>query len=105
METRARQAAKTQGTIYTEIMPFSEFYMAEAYHQKYLLRQEPSLLKEFQLMYPGASDLINSTAAARVNGYLGGHGTYKDLQVEINDFGLSQSGSKKLMDMVRSMGR
>jgi len=64
-----------------------------------------TIQKEFELMYPGVYDYINSTAAARVNGYLGGHGTYKDLQAEINDFGLSQPASRKLLDMVRALGR
>jgi len=56
-------------------------------------------------MYPLPSDLINSTAAARVNGYLAGYGTYKDLQAEINDFGLSQSARTKLLNRVRARGR
>jgi peptide-methionine (S)-S-oxide reductase len=105
IETRDREAAKIQAAIYTEILPFSEFYMAEAYHQKYLLKRAPSLIKEFDLMYPLSSDLINSTAAARVNGYLGGYGTYKDLLVEINDLGLSRSASTKLLNRVRALGR
>jgi peptide-methionine (S)-S-oxide reductase len=102
METRDRESAKIQAAIYTEIVPFSEFYMAEAYHQKYLLQREPSLIKEFELMYPLPSDLINSTAAARVNGYLGGYGTYNDLQLEIDEFGLSQSARTKLLNRVRA---
>jgi peptide-methionine (S)-S-oxide reductase len=102
IETRKHEAAKIQAAIYTEIVPFSEFSMAEAYHQKYLLQLEPCLIKEFELMYPLPSDLINSTAAARVNGYLAGYGTYKDLQVEIHDFGLSQSARTKLLNRVRA---
>jgi peptide-methionine (S)-S-oxide reductase len=104
-ETRDREAAKLQAAIYTEIVPFSKFYTAEAYHQKYLLQLEPSLIKEFERMYPLPSDLINSTAAARVNGYLGGYGTYKDLQAEIQEFGLSRSARTKLLNEVRSRGR
>lgn len=104
IETKGREAAKIQASIYTEIVPFSEFYMAENYHQKYLLQREQSLIKEFELMYPLPSDLINSTAAARVNGYLGGHGTYRELQAEIHDFGLSQSARTKLLNRVRAQG-
>jgi peptide-methionine (S)-S-oxide reductase len=105
IETRDREAAKMQAAIYTEIVPFSEFYMAEAYHQKYLLKREPSLIKEFELMYPLSSELINSTAAARVNGYLGGYGTYNDLQIEIHDLGLSRSASTELLNRVHALGR
>jgi hypothetical protein len=87
------------------MVPFTGFYMAEAYHQKYLLQGEPSLIKEFELMYPLPSDLVNSTAAARINGYLGGYGTYKDLQGEIDGFGLSRSAQKYLLNKVRAQGR
>jgi peptide-methionine (S)-S-oxide reductase len=104
IETKDREAAKIHASIYTEIVPFSGFYMAENYHQKYLLQREQYLIKEFELMYPLLSDLINSTAAARVNGYLGGHGTYRDLQVEIHDFGLSQSAMTRLLNRVRAHG-
>jgi peptide-methionine (S)-S-oxide reductase len=102
IETRDREAAKIQAAIYTEIVPFSHFYIAEYYHQKYMLQLEPSLIKEFELMYPLPSDLIDSTAAARVNGYLGGHGSHKGLQVEIHDLGLSQPARTKLLNRVRA---
>ncbi|MFH1636164.1 MAG: peptide-methionine (S)-S-oxide reductase, partial [Chloroflexota bacterium] len=36
-------------------------------------------------MYPDSDDFVNSTAAARVNGYLGGYGTLADLQAEIDN--------------------
>lgn len=101
IETRDRAAEKMKAAVYTEIRPFSAFYMAEYYHQKYLLQGEPSLIKELELMYPLPSDLINSTAAARVNGYLGGYGTYEGLQVEIYDLGLSPSARTKLLNRVR----
>jgi hypothetical protein len=52
-------------------------------------------------MYPLPADLINSTVAARVNGYLGGYGTYKDLVLQINDFGLSQSARTRLLNRYR----
>ncbi|MFW6114883.1 MAG: hypothetical protein ACOC6E_01150 [Thermodesulfobacteriota bacterium] len=78
--------------------------MAETYHQKYLLQREPLLIREFELMYSLPADLINSTAAARVNGYLGGYGTYKDLQLEINTFGLSDSARTRLLNKIRSRG-
>jgi len=101
IETRDREAKTLQASIYTKIVPFTAFYMAENYHQKYLLQREPWLIKEFEIMYPQPADFINSTAAARVNGYLGGYGTYKDLQLEINSFGLSQSARTRLLNRYR----
>ena len=104
METRDREAARTDAEIFTEIVPFSEFYLAEDYHQKYRLQQVPELMQDFEDMYPDAGDFVNSTAAARVNGYLGGHGTFEGLQAEIDSLGLSPAGREKLMDIVRAFG-
>ena len=70
--------------------------MAEAYHQKWSLRQEPKLLAEFDAIYPDVQDLVNSTASTRVNGYLGGDGTLAALREEIDSLGLSPEGRELL---------
>jgi peptide-methionine (S)-S-oxide reductase len=103
METRDREAAKIQGQIFTEIVPASEFYLAEAYHQKYRLRQVPDLMEEFSVIYPADEDFVDSTAAARVNGYLGGHGTIEALQAELSSLGLSPEASQKLLDIIYAL--
>ncbi len=100
IETRDREAAKRKTKIVTEIVPFSGFFLAEGYHQKYSLRQKPDLMREFTAMYPREEDFINSTAAGRVNGYVAGYGTYATLLTEVSGFGLSPEGSKKLLDLV-----
>ncbi len=55
-------------------------------------------MKEFNAMYPGVNDFINSTAAARLNGYLGGYGALELLQTELDTYGLSPAGRKKLLN-------
>ena len=82
-ESRDREASKRKKGIQTQILPFTAFYRAEDYHQKYRLRRERNLLQEFEGIYPTADDLVDSTAAARVNGYLGGYGTPADLKAEV----------------------
>jgi methionine-S-sulfoxide reductase len=100
LESRDHEEAKRGGRIFTEIIPFSKFYLAEAYHQKYLLQGEPDLMREFSHIYQDGTDFVNSTAAARVNGYLGGNGTLPALKAELAALGLSEAGSKRLVDIV-----
>jgi len=102
METRDREAARVGGEIYTEIVPASEFTLAEAYHQKYQLRQVPDLMAEFSAIYPedDDDDFVSSTAAARVNGYLAGYGTCQGLREQVDSLGLSEAGGAKLLRMV-----
>ena len=84
----------------TDILPLKEFYLAEDYHQKHMLRGYPELMDEFRAKYPTVKELISSTAAARVNGYLGGNGMCDLLTSEIHDFGLSEKGNKRLIQEV-----
>lgn len=87
------------GEIYTLVEPLSAFYLAEDYHQKYYLRQETELLKEFDRTCD-RQQFINSSIAAKVNGYVAGFGTLSNLQSEIKNFGLSAAGCQKLEKIV-----
>ena len=98
--SRDRLAAVTKGTIVTEIFPFTKFYLAEDYHQKHMLRNRSSILKEFEAHYPVIEDFITSTAVTKVNGYLGGYGACDMLKAEIDQLGLSEKGRKRLLDEV-----
>lgn len=82
----------------TEILPYTSFTLAEDYHQKYQLRNSGSLMREFAAIYPKDADFVKSTAAARVNGYLGGNGSREQLEREIDSLGLSVEGRERLRD-------
>jgi peptide-methionine (S)-S-oxide reductase len=99
VETKEREEAKRGRKIYTEIVPYTEFWQAEHYHQKYRLQGVKELWEAFKAMYPDSDDLVNSTAAARVNGYAGGHGTMEQLEGEIGELGLSAEGKEKLREI------
>ena len=100
VESRERLASLKGRQIATDLVPFTEFYLAEDYHQKFRLRNHYKVINEFETIYPDIKGLISSTAAARVNGYLGGNGTCDQLKSEISSFGLSEAGNKVLLNEV-----
>jgi methionine-S-sulfoxide reductase len=85
--------------ILTEIIPFSEFYLAEDYHQKYYLTREEVILQDLRSIYPEIDDFIASTAVARINGYAGGFGDRETLSNELDSLGLSEAGKMALLDI------
>ena len=58
----------------TVIEPSTDFYDAEAYHQKWLLQRKADYFKTLQLA--DSKELLDSHAASRLNGYVGGHIRY-----------------------------
>ncbi len=102
--TRDREAARLRQKILTSILPVTEFTVAEDYHQKYFLRNH-GLMKEFRALYPKDKEFLASTAAARVNGYLGGCGTVADLEREIQSYGLTAASQRVLLQMAKQRWR
>ena len=89
--------------LYIDIRPAAAFTQAEDYHQKYYLRQS-SLEREFLAMYPELQAFVDSTAAARVNGYLNGYGDGKQLSRELEMLGLSDKAQAELMKRAARRG-
>lgn len=93
-----RMAARF-GVVRTPIAPLERFYLAEDYHQKYHLRRHADLMAAFADYTPRA--FVDSTVAARLNGYVAGRGTLAQLRDEIDGFGLPPIVADRL---VRRLG-
>jgi len=100
LASRDRLAERIGAKIHTEILPYQGFYLAEAYHQKYRLRSVREIMDEFSARYPVEEDFVDSTAAARVNGYLGGYGSPEALKSDMGELGLSPDAGKRLLEIV-----
>ncbi|RDV11306.1 hypothetical protein DXT99_25065 [Pontibacter diazotrophicus] len=92
-------ASQSGRGIYTAAYPYKEFYLAENRHQKYKLQRQPELMEQFSDRYPGFSDFVHSTAAARVNCFLYGYGNKEELKAKVGEMGLSSIGQEKLLSL------
>ena len=99
LQSKELEEARLGHSVKTLIVPFSKFCLAEDYHQKYYLRWDNILMREFNIVYPVAEDFIASTAAARANGYAGGYGTSATVQQEIDSLGLSAEANRRLLEI------
>ena len=77
----------------TAVEPAGPFFVAEDYHQKHLVQRRPELVAAFRRVYPRFDDFVASTAAARVNGHLGGHLGRAEVETEFAALGLSRPGA------------
>lgn len=100
LQSKELQEERYGSKLYTSVEAATTFYLAEDYHQKYRVRREALLLRDLEARYPTASEFVNSTAAARINGYLAGYGTTAQLVSEIEEFGLSPRGRDWLLQFV-----
>ena len=97
-ETLQKEEVKIGKRLFTDIEPFSGFYIAEDYHQKYNLRQITEVANELYAIYPDPAEFRDSTAAAKLNGYLGGNGDADILNESIDSLGLSEAGRRALLE-------
>ena len=80
---------KYERELTTEILPLETFFNAEDYHQKYVLQRHDAVMKQFGKYYPDFADFVDSTAAARLNGFAYGCGSRSLLEQEQANYGFS----------------
>jgi len=76
----------------------TRFYLAEDYHQKYYLRHDKVLMRELEHLSP--AQLVESTVAARLNGFVAGRGTIARLREELPGLGISDEAQRHLERIV-----
>jgi peptide-methionine (S)-S-oxide reductase len=99
---KERIEKETGRSVKTQILPLQTFYLAEAYHQKYWLRLNRELFREYEHRYSSLEEFLKSTAVSRVNGYLGGYGTIETFDKELSSLELSEEGQRRLRNIVLS---
>jgi peptide-methionine (S)-S-oxide reductase len=85
------------------IITGATFYLAEDYHQKYYLRRDALLMSE--LAGYTSQQLVDSTVAARLNGYVAGKGSLAQLSEDLPRLGLSPTGAAHLEKLVAQRAR
>jgi peptide-methionine (S)-S-oxide reductase len=86
--------ARSRG-VTAPIITGARFHLAEDYHQKYYLRHDSVLMRELADYKP--RDFVDSTIAARLNGYVARRGSIDQLREEIATFGLSPQATEYLL--------
>ena len=99
VESKNREETRLGQRVFTEIEPAGKFNLADDYHQKYYLKSRLELLSEMEAIYSNPADLVNSTAAARLNGYIGRYGDANLLEEQLNKLGLSEAGKQRLLEI------
>lgn len=99
--SRTEAAKGSSRRLETSVEPLRGFTPAEDYHQKYYLRYSDVIADALHRVYPNERDFAASTAAARINGYLGGHGGPARLAGEIDRLGLTGEARSVLETAVR----
>jgi hypothetical protein len=103
VESRVAQMQAEAGgaQVTTKILAFDGFHLAEDYHQKYTLRRHREFEAALLDLYPNLLEFVNSTAAARLNGYLAGHGSRAALANNLPELGLTDAAQEMLLALRR----
>ncbi|NFJ06291.1 peptide-methionine (S)-S-oxide reductase [Clostridium botulinum] len=93
-----KEELKTE--VLTRISPIEKFYYAEFYHQKYYVQLEPVIMSNLRSKFSTGNDLISSPLCHKLNAYLAGYGSLKELNKELEDFNLSEDAKNRLLSIV-----
>lgn len=95
-ESAARFSAMVGRPLATRIERLDRFWLAEDYHQKYYLRGHRGISAALHAVYPDERAFVDSTAAARLNGYLYGAANCARLERDLPLLGVTDDEAAHL---------
>lgn len=81
--TRDALSQELGAEVKTDVRSYENFTSAEAYHQKYYLQSRRDLFDAVKALYPSFDGFVDSTTAARINGYVAGYGTQEQFEEDM----------------------
>jgi peptide-methionine (S)-S-oxide reductase len=84
------------GRVRTVVEPLMRFWIAEGYHQKFRLRGHPAIAAEMRALFPDERAFVDSTAVARLNGWLDGWGSAEQIERELPLIGLGAAAQEEI---------
>lgn len=99
--SRVRCAQRLGAAVETEILVGRPFHAAEAYHQKWRLRRDHRLFVDLQGCFRSEAELLDSVAAAKLNGWVGGQTSRARIEPFIEDLGLTSAAQRYLLDQAQ----
>ncbi len=102
-QVKVKWEAKTNQRLETEIKPFEQFTLAEDKHQKYYFKRSKKAYEMILQLFSTHEDFVNSTIAARLNGFVREFGTLHDLKNEINEWRLDEKDRLLLIETIKKL--
>jgi len=102
LATREALSQELGAEVKTAVRAYENFTSAEAYHQKYYLQNRREVFDAVKAMYPSFDGFVESTTAARINGYVAGYGTKEQFEEDMAVISLPESVERQLRRMVEA---
>lgn len=102
LATRDALAQELGAEVKTDLRAYENFTSAEAYHQKYYLQNRREIFDAVKAMYPSFDSFVDSTTAARINGYVAGYGTQEQFEEDVTLISLPEPVERQLRKRVEA---
>jgi peptide-methionine (S)-S-oxide reductase len=103
LEMKSKWEGIRQGSIHTEISPYTTFYLAEEKHQKYYLKRYPKAFETLIQLFSTHQEFVDSTLVARLNGFVREFGSLKVIRSELESWQLVETELKMIINLIHSL--